>query len=126
MAARRHANIRASAACAARCWRPRRPRARRRSRPSATGAGGAGRRRPGPVRSTAGGRRNMRGKTWSLSVDADLLRVAELVRTGNDDAIAFLPSGHDRSEEHTYELQSLMRISYAVLCFHQKIKHNTT
>src|SRR3546814_6149609 len=23
---------------------------------------------------------------------------------------------HDRSEEHTYELQSLMRISYAVLC----------
>src|SRR3546814_3535035 len=77
-------------------WRrPRRPRARRRSRPSATGAGGAGRRWPGPVRSTAGGRRNMRGKTWLLSVDADLLRVAELVRTGNDDAIAFLQAGHD-------------------------------
>src|SRR3546814_8550220 len=28
----------------------------------------------------------------------------------------------DRSEEHTSELQSLMRISYAVLCF--KKKHN--
>src|SRR3546814_7798590 len=39
--------------------------------------------------------RKMRGKTWSLSVDADLLRVAELVRTGNDDAIAFFQAGHD-------------------------------
>src|SRR3546814_3018498 len=26
----------------------------------------------------------------------------------------------NRSEEHTSELQSLMRISYAVFCFHQK------
>src|SRR3546814_10382725 len=30
----------------------------------------------------------------------------------------------ERSEEHTYELQSLMRISYAVLCL--KKKNNTT
>src|SRR3546814_9169612 len=30
----------------------------------------------------------------------------------------------DRSEEHTSELQSLMRISYAVFCL-QKKKHNT-
>src|SRR3546814_10559615 len=30
-----------------------------------------------------------------------------------------------RSEEHTSELQSLMRISYAVFCL-QKTKHNTT
>src|SRR3546814_10902247 len=32
-----------------------------------------------------------------------------------------------RSEEHTSELQSLMRISYAVFCLKkkQKIKHNT-
>src|SRR3546814_9804351 len=28
---------------------------------------------------------------------------------------------HFRSEEHTYELQSLMRISYAVFCFKKKI-----
>src|SRR3546814_1857473 len=27
---------------------------------------------------------------------------------------------HDRSEEHTSELQSLMRISYAVFCLHKK------
>src|SRR3546814_3444243 len=29
-----------------------------------------------------------------------------------------------RSEEHTSELQSLMRISYAVFCVHQKTKKN--
>src|SRR3546814_3449580 len=29
-----------------------------------------------------------------------------------------------RSEEHTSELQSLMRISYAVFCFKKKIKPN--
>src|SRR3546814_1528076 len=31
-----------------------------------------------------------------------------------------------RSEEHTSELQSLMRISYAVFCLKKKKKHNTT
>src|SRR3546814_2773198 len=31
-------------------------------------------------------------------------------------------SGHSRSEEHTSELQSLMRISYAVFCLNKKIK----
>src|SRR3546814_1305959 len=30
-----------------------------------------------------------------------------------------------RSEEHTSELQSLMRISYAVFCLNKKHKHNT-
>src|SRR3546814_4671928 len=37
--------------------------------------------------------------------------------------------GHDlrtRSEEHTSEIQSLMRISYAVFCLKKKNKHNTT
>src|SRR3546814_3840798 len=31
-----------------------------------------------------------------------------------------------RSEEHTSELQSLMRISYAVFCLKKKIKNNKT
>src|SRR3546814_9397535 len=31
-----------------------------------------------------------------------------------------------RSEEHTSELQSLMRISYAVFCLKKKKKHQTT
>src|SRR3546814_6250015 len=30
------------------------------------------------------------------------------------------PAGSDRSEEHTSELQSLMRISYAVFCLNKK------
>src|SRR3546814_10797325 len=32
------------------------------------------------------------------------------------------PQGRDRSEEHTSELQSLMRISYAVFCLTKKNK----
>src|SRR3546814_7384212 len=32
----------------------------------------------------------------------------------------------DRSEEHTSELQSLMRISYAVFCLKKKKKNNNT
>src|SRR3546814_8143788 len=39
------------------------------------------------------------------------------------------PAGHQlRSEEHTSELQSLMRISYAVFCLKKKNhhKHNST
>src|SRR3546814_1737150 len=32
------------------------------------------------------------------------------------------PSSHSRSEEHTSELQSLMRISYAVFCLKKKNK----
>src|SRR3546814_10052986 len=34
--------------------------------------------------------------------------------------------GHARSEEHTSELQSLMRISYAVFCLKKKKNNNTT
>src|SRR3546814_8950936 len=34
--------------------------------------------------------------------------------------LADLLGGHDRSEEHTSELQSLMRISYAVFCLKKK------
>src|SRR3546814_1815359 len=33
----------------------------------------------------------------------------------------FAKKGHHRSEEHTSELQSLMRISYAVFCLKKKI-----
>src|SRR3546814_5442509 len=41
--------------------------------------------------------------------------------------LAFLPGNHvDRSEEHTSELQSLMRLSYAVFCLKKNTKadHN--
>src|SRR3546814_4255890 len=36
--------------------------------------------------------------------------------------IPVVPRGEGRSEEHTSELQSLMRISYAVFCLKKKIK----
>src|SRR3546814_7962178 len=45
-----------------------------------------------------------------LGGDGTILRAAELVRGGT------------RSEEHTSELQSLMRISYAVFCLKKKNK----
>src|SRR3546814_6215492 len=35
-------------------------------------------------------------------------------------------SGKRRSEEHTSELQSLMRISYAVFCLKKKINHKNS
>src|SRR3546814_2416955 len=35
-------------------------------------------------------------------------------------AVAGLPKARERSEEHTSELQSLMRISYAVFCLKKK------
>src|SRR3546814_8827402 len=57
---------------------------------------------------------------------------APLLDRGGEDLVAaaeafdesFRPRlfGESRSEEHTSELQSLMRISYAVFCFQKKIK----
>src|SRR3546814_2431549 len=44
-------------------------------------------------------------------------KIAAGRRTGDD--------GAPRSEEHTSELQSLMRISYAVFCLKKKNKNNT-
>src|SRR3546814_9216284 len=45
-----------------------------------------------------------------------------------NDAVAYIRAFPSRSEEHTSELQSLMRISYAVFCLKKKKtveKHNT-
>src|SRR3546814_3424765 len=41
-------------------------------------------------------------------------------------AIQYAQATQTRSEEHTSELQSLMRISYAVFCLKKKIKQLTT
>src|SRR3546814_6705119 len=41
-----------------------------------------------------------------------------------DRAVRINPRNVDRSEEHTSELQSLMRISYAVFCLKKKKKQN--
>src|SRR3546814_9086550 len=47
-------------------------------------------------------------------------------RSGEDPAVAAYIAA-DRSEEHTSELQSLMRISYAIFCLIKKINklHHT-
>src|SRR3546814_2299479 len=48
-------------------------------------------------------------------------KISELPDTGGR-----VPAAQDRSEEHTSELQSLMRISYAVFCLKKKIKTQLT
>src|SRR3546814_9416653 len=56
---------------------------------------------------------------------------ALLAQVGAQIMIIIIVGGHargaidrgDRSEEHTSELQSLMRISYAVFCLKKKKKH---
>src|SRR3546814_2181289 len=58
--------------------------------------------------------------------DGAMVRSAYALRPGDDD---FTQPGilvrDVRSEEHTSELQSLMRISYAVFCLKKKNKHTT-
>src|SRR3546814_10157545 len=53
--------------------------------------------------------------------NADL---AELVRSASRSGLKGRISNYMRSEEHTSELQSLMRISYAVFCLKKKKKYN--
>src|SRR3546814_1533099 len=70
--------------------------------------------------------------------DAALKRLARIEHVGHDaapsggaaqvivdEATFVLPLEGVRSEEHTSELQSLMRISYAVFCLKKKKKENT-
>src|SRR3546814_986577 len=63
--------------------------------------------------------RSLRGGKMLLAV---LGEFARLVRDGVrwDDAHAEFLKIDERSEEHTSELQSLMRISYAVFCLKKK------
>src|SRR3546814_2179282 len=53
------------------------------------------------------------------------LRIAE-ARTGTLGSSLAAPGTIERSEEHTSELQSLMRISYAVFCLKKKTTRNNT
>src|SRR3546814_4413606 len=83
--------------------------------------GPAGRRR-GPRRSHPGLRASCVGSLAARGIAqaefvAQLQVVAVLAPAGGD---------RDRSEEHTSELQSLMRISYAVFCLIKKKKTNET
>src|SRR3546814_4981127 len=50
---------------------------------------------------------------------------AAVVGRADQEAVGFVEDRGVRSEEHTSELQSLMRISYAVFCLKKKKKNNT-
>src|SRR3546814_2031361 len=74
-------------------------------------------------------------ETWRARHGADMLSTpsmteSSLVRQPQPRAISTRTCGvciaesWSRSEEHTSELQSLMRISYAVFCLKQKRRHN--
>src|SRR3546814_6848158 len=76
--------------------------------------------------------RDIIGKSDGFGADEALLEIAvDLARRlGRGRALVEGPQGRDRarrSEEHTSELQSLMRISYAVFCLKKKhhTKHDT-
>src|SRR3546814_5439252 len=66
--------------------------------------------------------------------EADQILLEEILKnldamTGDDKVMLKLSLPVKRSEEHTSELQSLMRISYAVFCLKQKnitINHHIT
>src|SRR3546814_1221247 len=58
---------------------------------------------------------------FDLAIAVDELQSAKLRQTPADRGLA----GTHRSEEHTSELQSLMRISYAVFCLKKKNKQKT-
>src|SRR3546814_9047823 len=61
------------------------------------------------------------GRTWAEAQEPLDRQLAPLGRA----AMNALTAMHSRSEEHTSELQSLMRISYAVFCLKKKMKPTT-
>src|SRR3546814_1327286 len=56
----------------------------------------------------------------NTSAHDDTSGFMELIMSSRQLMYRFPPSGLARSEEHTSELQSLMRISYAVFCLKKK------
>src|SRR3546814_6593447 len=65
-------------------------------------------------------RRCARGARAHRAVRARAVHLRRPARTQADDRVRPRRHGHRRSEEHASELQSLMRISYAVFCLKKK------
>src|SRR3546814_3309313 len=59
---------------------------------------------------------------WAVLAPDDIAR-AEIIYGPTSARYSGHSMGGTRSEEHTSELQSLMRISYAVFCLKQKTTH---
>src|SRR3546814_1240994 len=70
------------------------------------------------------------GGLRAIAPDADFVTAQGVFITTSEDraadAVELAPRARNRSEEHTSELQSLMRISYAVFCLKKKKKIHTT
>src|SRR3546814_2706720 len=81
------------------------------------------RRRASRNRAALRSRRSAKSTAPSRSVG---LCASKTTRSTSDNRPSVIPSGEQRSEEHTSELQSLLRISYAVFCLKNKHKHRTT
>src|SRR3546814_1479669 len=79
---------------------------------------------PGVGRKTANVVMNCAFGAETFAVDTHIFRVGN--RTGLASGKTVLAVEQKRSEEHTSELQSLMRISYAVFCLKKKNIQNTT
>src|SRR3546814_10394305 len=77
-------------------------------------------RAPGGVPGASRALRAVRGDLFAQMLD-ELQRYSRGDTTGGFDDVHAEPGGvHCRSEEHTSELQSLMRISSAVFCWNKK------
>src|SRR3546814_9849037 len=59
-----------------------------------------------------------------MRAEADVEAVVAVERRADDASLADGGEALERSEEHTSELQSLMRNSYAVFCLKKKNKNN--
>src|SRR3546814_3559143 len=73
------------------------------------------------------GRENTHFK--SIPIQHQFCSIAPCIGCGSQQSVVNLtirPHGRIRSEEHTSELQSLMRISYAVFCLKKKKNKNHT
>src|SRR3546814_7121771 len=66
-----------------------------------------------------------RERAWLELLEGDLVIGAVQVLGEHPLTVRMIVREIDRSEEHTSELQSLMRISYAVFCLKKKNKKNT-
>src|SRR3546814_9221711 len=65
------------------------------------------------------------GLAGLAAIRAQYPGVAVIVVSANDDPRVVRRALDHRSEEHTSELQSLMRISYAVFCLKKKTREHT-
>src|SRR3546814_1474177 len=101
--------------------------ARAGSRPAADGGCDTARRQYGHGWFRRVARHRLQDPTWEFRSESSLRRLEASTRKaagagGGDSGPSSVGLGTGRSEEHTSELQALMRISYAVCCLKKKKK----